>query len=367
VTPRVTTSVQRARAARLRRARLGAQLLAGSAVHDPVATVAHLLAVQAQDDRGFRLALRSREGARRAADVDAALADRRLIVTWALRGTLHLVRPEDAAWLLTLTTAQLAAGNRRRLAEEGVSPRQTARGIDVVTAALTDGPKTRAELRAALANAHVPSGGQAFAHLMLAATIAGHVARGPVVRGELAWIGVEQWLGWTPATIGRDEALARLARRYLQGHAPATPDDLAKWAGITLGDARAALAGLDESVVPWPDDPNLTTLVDHLALPLPRMPGPKLLGPFDPVLHGWRDRELFTGDHRDVVTTNGVFRPVALVDGRVVGTWGLAAGTATIRLLEPVGERAVRRLVGDAARVLEYLALPPREAVVVTV
>jgi hypothetical protein len=364
----VTTPSPSARAARLRRARLGAQLLAGPSrpdPADPLATVEHLLAVQAQDDRGFRLALRSRHGARRAADVDAALADRRLIVTWALRGTLHLVRPEDAAWLLPLTTPQLATGNRRRLAEEGVSPRQTVRGIDVVTTALADGPKTRAELRAALDAARVPSGGQAFVHLMLAATIAGNVARGPVVGRELAWVGVAQWLGDTPAVVERDEALARLAHRYLQGHAPARPEDLAKWAGITIGDARSAFATLGDAVVPWPDDPTLTTPAARVARPIPRLPAPRLLGPFDPLLHGWQDRELFTGEHQGVVTTNGIFRPVALVEGRVVGTWGLAAGTVTIRLLEPVGDLVRDRLVVDAARVLEYLALPPREAVVV--
>jgi hypothetical protein len=361
VTPPSTSG----RAARLRRARLGAQLLAGPSLPDPVATVEHLLAVQAQDDRGFRLALRSRHGARRETDVDAALADRRLIVTWALRGTLHLVRPEDAAWLSPLTTPQLATGNRRRLAEEGVSPRQTVRGIDAVTTALAEGPKTRAELRAVLDAARVPSGGQAFVHVMLAATIAGHVARGPVVGKELAWVGVAQWLGEAPVAVGRDQALALLARRYLQGHAPARPEDLAKWAGITIGDARAAFAALGGSVVPWPDDPTLSTPAARVGRPLPRLPAPRLLGPFDPLLHGWPDRALFTGDHQNVVTTNGVFRPVALVDGRVVGTWGLAAGTVTIRLLEPVGDLARRRLTADAAQVLEYLALPPREAVVV--
>jgi hypothetical protein len=365
------TTPSPARAARLRRARLGAQLLAAPSrpdsadPADPVATVEHLLAVQAQDDRGFRLALRSRHGARHAAVVDAALADRRLIVTWALRGTLHLVRPEDAAWLLPLTTPQLATGNRRRLAEEGVTPRQTVRGIDAVTAALADGPKTRAELRAALDAARVPSGGQAFVHLMLAATIAGHVARGPVVGRELAWVGVAQWLDDTTAVVGRDEALARLAHRYLQGHAPARPEDLAKWAGITIGDARSAFAALGDSVVPWPDDPVLIAPAERVDRPLPRLPAPRLLGPFDPLLHGWQDRVLFTGDHQGVVTTNGIFRPVALVDGRVVGTWGLASGTVTIRLLEPVGDLVRNRLVVDAARVLEYLALPPREAVVV--
>lgn len=349
---------------RLRRARLGAQLLAGRATHDPVDAVGHLLAIQAQDDRGFRLALRTRSTAASASAVDAALGARQLLVTWALRGTLHLVRPEDHWWLHPLTTPQLVAGNRRRLAQEGVSARAAARGVDVVTGALAHGPKTRTELRACLDAARVPNAGQGFVHVMLAATIAGRVARGPVIGRELAWVSVEQWLGPPPPPVDREEALARLAVRYLRGHAPAASEDLAKWAGITLGDARLAFAGAGDALASWRADPSLTTSNGHPDAPAPRLPAPRLLGPFDPILHGWRDRELFTGAHRDIVTTNGVFRPIALVDGRVVGTWGLAAGILTIRLFEPITDPVGRALHDEAARVLRYLRLPEREAVV---
>ena len=348
----------------LRRARLGAQLLAGRATHDPVAAVAHLLAIQAQDDRGFRLALRTRSTAPTADVVDTALGARQLIVTWGPRGTLHLMRPEDHWWLLPLTTPQLAAGNRRRLTEEGVSARAAARGVDVVTEALADGPTSRAQLRARLDAARVPNAGQAFVHVMVAATIAGHVARGPVLGRELAWVNVEQWLGPRPPAVDRDDALARLVRRYLQGHAPAAPEDLAKWAGITLGDARAGFAGASTALAPWGHDPTLTTLAELGDVPAPRLPRPRLLGPFDPALHGWRDRELFTGSHQDVITSNGIFRPVVLVDGRVVATWGLASGTVGIRLLEPIGEPANGALGDEVTRVLRYLGLPDREAVV---
>jgi len=201
-------------------------------------------------------------------------------------------------------------------------------------------------------------------HLMLAATLAGHVARGPVIGRELAWVSVEQWLGPRPPAVDREEALARLAVRYLRGHAPAAPEDLAKWAGITLGDARLAFAGAAGGLAPWRADPSLTISTEHSVAPAPRLPAPRLLGPFDPILHGWRDRELFTGAHRDIVTTNGIFRPIALVAGRAVGTWGLAAGTVTIRLFEPTTDATDRALHDEAARVLRYLRLPERAAVV---
>src|SRR5262249_15635455 len=68
--------------------RLAAQLLAGPPARDPVAVAERLLAVQAQDPRGARLAIRARTTGLTAADVDRALThDRSLVVTWLNRGT----------------------------------------------------------------------------------------------------------------------------------------------------------------------------------------------------------------------------------------------------------------------------------------
>src|SRR5207237_2650704 len=95
--------------------RLTAQLLAGPPARDPVAVAERLLAIQAQDPRGARLAIRARTTGLSVADVDRALTDdRSLLITWLNRGTLHLVRLEDYPWLQALTTPQLAAGNARR-------------------------------------------------------------------------------------------------------------------------------------------------------------------------------------------------------------------------------------------------------------
>jgi winged helix DNA-binding protein len=103
--------------------RLTAQLLAGPPARDPVAVAARLLAIQGQDARGARLAIRARTAGLSAADVDRALTeDRSLLITWLNRGTLHLVRSEDYPWLHVLTTPPLRSANARRLIQEGVDP-----------------------------------------------------------------------------------------------------------------------------------------------------------------------------------------------------------------------------------------------------
>ncbi len=224
---------------RLLRARLSAQRLAGEPAPDVVAATRHLLAVQAQDLRAARLAVRARTPGAHARDIDRALSeDRSLLVTWCNRGTLHLLATEDEPWLHALTTPPLRTGSARRLHQEGVSPDQAERGTSIIVAALSErGPLTRAELKQELDRAGVPTAGQALVHLLLRSTLEGHIVRGPVHAGEQAFVLVRDWIGERPA-VDRDAALRELARRYLAAHSPASERDLARWAGLALGDAR---------------------------------------------------------------------------------------------------------------------------------
>jgi hypothetical protein len=312
------------------RVRLQAQLLSGSPAADVVTVVRHLLAIQAQDLIGARLTVRARSHGLVAGDVDACLNDGSVVVSWLNRGTLHLVAAEDYPWLHALTTPQFATSNQTRLRQEGVSVDQSNRGVAVVSEALTAGPLTRARLREALASAGVPVGGQAVPHLLMLATIRGVCVRGPVVGREHAFVLVADWLpGAEP--VSREEALVVLGRRYVAAHRPAAAPDLAKWAGIPLGMARRALAE-----------------VTHVppAVPAAEVPGPRLLGPFDELLMGWASRDWVLDGHADVVTRNGIFRPVILTNGRVSGTWR-RSGPAVA--LEPFGEIAPEHVAAAAA------------------
>src|SRR3954453_3831042 len=149
------------------RERLTAQLLAGPPATSVLDVVERLLAVQAQDPRGARLAVRARSAGLTARDVDAALNARRCVVSWLNRGTLHLVLADDYWWLQPLTTPQLATSNATRLRQEGVSAEQADLGVQVVVDALADaGPLVRAELKDRLAAAGVPTCGQAVVHVL---------------------------------------------------------------------------------------------------------------------------------------------------------------------------------------------------------
>lgn len=314
--------------------RLAAQQLVGPPAGGVVQVVDRLLAVQAQDLRAARLAIRARTTGLTVADVDRELEKRTLVVTWLNRGTLHLVRSQDYWWLQRLTALQLSNGNSRRLAQEGVSPDQADRGVVVIEAALdVDGPMTRAQLREVVAAADVPVAGQALVHILALSAIRGLTVRGPIVGTEQGFVLVRDWLGDPPKVADRDTDLSELARRFLAGHGPVDERDLAKWAGITLGEARRGLRSAGADLEERPGG-----LVDLAGRDAPQdRPRPMLLGGFDPLLHGWVDRTPVLGSNETIVTKNGIFRPFALVDGRAVATWGMPRGRVT---LEPFGRIA---------------------------
>ena len=334
--------------------RLTAQLLAGEPARDPVAVTERLLAVQGQDPRGFRLAVRARTAGLSATDVDRALTeDRALVVTWLNRGTLHLVRSEDYPWLQALTTPPLLTASARRLAQEGVSSGDADRAVGVIERSLAEhGPLTRARLREHVDAAGVRTEGQAMVHLLFLAALRGVAVRGPMIGRQHAFVLVRDWLG-RQRRVDRDAALAELARRYLAGHGPAADRDLARWAGLPLRDTRAGLHAIASEL-----DQRDDGLVDLAGRPrAATIPPPRLLGSFDPVLLGWVSREPLLDVDQTIVTVNGVFRPFALVRGRAAALWKLDGGKVAIEPFARLIKQDAGALDADAQDVVRFLRL----------
>ncbi|HEY2006575.1 MAG TPA: winged helix DNA-binding domain-containing protein [Solirubrobacteraceae bacterium] len=333
--------------------RLTAQLLAGAPARDPLAVAERLLAIQGQDPRGARLAVRARSRDVSSADVDRALTDERsLLITWLNRGTLHLIRSEDYSLLHLLTTPQLRTSSSTRLAQEGLDARATERALAVIERTLgADGPRTRRDLAARLQQAGIRTEGQALIQLMFRAGLDGIAIRGPMIGRQHAYVLVRDWLPPQPR-LDRDRALAELARRYLAGHGPADARDLARWAGISLRDARAGLEAIATELRIRPD--GLAELAGGRAAPAPP---PRLLGAFEPLLLGWSSREPVLGEHASRVVLGGVFRGFALAGGRAVAIWRLHDERVELEPFTALEPSVTAALADDAHAVRRFLGL----------
>jgi hypothetical protein len=324
-------------------ARFESQLLSEDRASDPVAVTERLLAVQAQDLRSARLAIRARTKGLSVADFDRALTDdRTLVIGWLNRGTLHLVRREDYWWLHGLTTPPLFTGNARRLRQTGVSERAAECGVSAIERALAEeGPVTRDQLRERVDAARVPTAGQALVHLLMLTCLRGIAVRGPLAGKQHAYVLARDWLD-PREDVPRERAVAELARRYMRGHAPADDRDLAKWAGLPLRDARAGL-----NAIGGEDEPRAAG----------GSPRAVLLDQWDPLLVGWRSRDFLLADYPRRDSAEAHFRPFAFVRARAVATWGLRKGAVEID--EPFARltRAGREaLDADAADVVRFMS-----------
>jgi hypothetical protein len=211
---------------------------------------------------------------------------------------------------------------------------------------LAGGPLSRAELVRALAakGVRIDAAGQAPAHLVGYAALTGLVCRGPDLDGdEASYVLLEDWAG-RGREMGSEDALAELARRYLAGHGPAAPEDLAAWSGLPVGRARRAFDLIAGELAEVELDGR--RLWAPKVARVPRAParakGPvvRLLGRFDDYLLGWRDRDLVLDARfvRRIQAGGGWIHPAVVVDGRVAGTWRSrrAAGRLEVAV-EPFG------------------------------
>jgi hypothetical protein len=332
--------------------RFSSQLLGARRADDAAGVCTRLLAVQAQDLRSARLAVRARTSGSTVAAIDGALAQGELLVSWLNRGTLQLVAREDFWWLHALTTPPLFSANARRLGQTGVLPAAAERGAAAIEAALgQDGPLTRDQLREHVRAAGVETAGQALVHVLMLACLRGIAVRGPLLNGKHAYVLAADWIGRS-RPVARERALAELARRYLRGHAPADDRDLAKWSGLPLRDARAGLQAIAPELVELGDG-QLTSKGAADATP----PRACLLDRWDPILVGWRSRAVLLEHYPQRDEAEAHFHPFAYAGARAVATWGLRQGAVTID--EPfvsTSRRNQEALASDAADIVRFFS-----------
>ena len=286
-------------------------------------------ALQAQDMASGLWSLGVRLPGCSDADVIAALERREAIRTWPMRGTVHLVPPADARWMLDLMGVRALAGAAARRKTLGLDEREADRAVEVLGAALAGGGRlTRAQCLAALTDAGVEVGGQRGYHLLWFASQRGVTAIGPHIGKEQTFVLLDEWAP-EPRRPERDEALGLIALRYFRSHGPATVADLARWTGLTVRDCRTAVAVAGDALAPVRVD-GADMLADATLTGLPGLSDAPAadewlaLPGFDEYMLGYKDRTMILDPgHFEAVVPggNGVFQATLVRAGRVAATW----------------------------------------------
>lgn len=353
--------------------RVERQLLAGARAATPEDVAATLVGVQAQvtSSAALAIALRSRPARRTAAATDAtttALRERRLVRSWAMRGTLHLFAAADVP---TVAAALGGRDNWRRpawLRWYGVTEPEMDRLIDTIGDVLDDGrPRTRAEMAEEIGSRLGARAGRlllgSWGSALKVASDRHYLCQSAEDGAAVRFVRASRWIGsW------RDEdpnaSLAALVERYLAAYGPATLREVLRWWGVSVVAVMkpiiAALGDrLTEVLVDGTRAYVRTQDIAAIEAMRPTRGDVHLLGGFDPLIVGAGLREqLIPPAHlKRVSRTAGWISPVVLVDGLAAGVWeGTRAGdwlTITVEPfapLSPARRAAVERAAQGVAR-----------------
>ena len=344
--------------------RLRNQRIAGSTFDTPGEVVSWLGTVQAQDYLGalWAVGLRMRSAAE--GDVERALAERTIVRTWPMRGTLHFVAAADVRWMLELMTPRVVAASAARLQRDyELDDAVFARGRDVLVNALQGGRQlTRNAIYETLESARISASGQRGLHIVWRLAQEGLLCFGAREGKQPTFVLLDEWVP-DARLLERDEALAELARRYFTGHGPATAQDFAWWSGLAATDAKAGLEMAKLHLIDEVIDGKTYWFSSSTPMANDASPHACLLPAYDEYTVAYKDR----GAVLDPVhakrpdSGSGIFHPTMILDGQVVGTWKRAlekrSVAITLRPFDPLKKTGRNAFAKAARRYGEFLGL----------
>lgn len=300
-----------------------AQRLTASTHTTPAALAAHMGAMQAQDEAMCKLAVGLRVQGADLAAVEAAMDSGAVIRTHVLRPTWHLVAAEDLRWMLALSAPQVKTLHSALAKRAGVTEALVQASQAAFYALLSGGrTMTRPELTAAIMAMGIPAASDAMTHYLMFAEQDAVICSGPSSGGRSTYALVDERVP-AQAACTREEAVARLAMTYFRSHGPATERDFAWWSGLNLTECRRGLAEAKRALTSITVGGETYWLDPAILDAAPEAARLHLLPAFDEYLISYRDRTaaIPVALQPQAFTSNGIFKPVIVQDGQVVGTW----------------------------------------------
>lgn len=303
--------------------RLLNQQLAGKKITKPQELVSWMGAIQAQDYAMAKWAIALRLPGSDDAMIEKSFNEGKILRTHVLRPTWHFVTPQDIRWMLDLTAPRILsslAHNDRHLSLDKKVLKKT---NDVLGKALEDGKQlTREEVRSALQNAKIDTSGLRFIHLLEHAELDRVICSGAKIGNQFTYALFDKRA--SEKTLGRDEALAELSKRFFTSRGPASIYDFAWWSGLSLTDSKKGIEmvkkkfrkesiGGKEFFFRVPS--TFKNEIAESALLLPN---------YDEYVISYKDRtEAIDKKYLAVILKerNAVFTNSILINGRIEGIW----------------------------------------------
>lgn len=305
--------------------RLRNQQLLNPLFSQPKELVSWMGAMQAQNYPMVKWAVGMRLKSATLQKVEKALAKGEILRTHVMRPTWHLVAAEDIRWMLKLSAERIMAANESYAKgyDLEISEELYTKSNNLLEKILC-GQKslTRQEIAEHFSRSGIQADNHRMTRFMTRAEQEGIVCSGEDKGGKCTYALLEERVPPMPE-LTKDEALARLARSYFRSHAPAALQDFVWWSGLSATEARQAV-WLIESELTAEQWNGRTWYIHSSSRTRGKVPGClHLLPSYDEYLLGYKDRtDVLPLEHYSkAFTNNGLFYPIILHEGHVVGNW----------------------------------------------
>lgn len=303
--------------------RLYSQQIAGTKIHSPKEMVAWMGAMQAQDYHMAKWAIGARLPNSTDKEIEIAMDKGQIIRTHLMRPTWHLVSADDIYWMLELTAPHVKSSMNSSANLLGLTSQVISKCNKIIEKALLNGNHlTRDELMQLLNKAKISTDSFRPIHIMFHAELNGIVCNG-IRRGKNNTYALLEERVPKKKALPREEALAKLAHRYLSSHGPATLKDFIWWSGLPVKDARNALEIVKSKFVSEKIGEETYWFSNSVPIQKKENQSVYLLPAFDEFLISYKDRSASfpLGNHKKAFTNNGIFRPIIIINGHVTGIW----------------------------------------------
>jgi hypothetical protein len=334
--------------------RLESQHMGSGRIRFPDQLVSWLMAIQAQEYDGAKWSIGLRLRSKTDKYIEDALKSKKIVRTWANRGTLHFVNSKDIKWLLKLIGPRLIKRNARRYRELGLDEETLNKTGKILKEALsgTNGIQ-RSKLREIIMENNISTEGQRFTFILQRASLEGLIHQGISIKNDPNYHSSED----LPATtLSNESALKEISQRYFQSHGPATLKDFVWWSGLTVKEAKTGLKSIKSELDRFEiGNKTYWSKVSPInkERKLQTLPNIKIIPQYDDYLLAYQDRGASIDEKAKqyLKPKYGRFNPVILVNGKATGIWkrGITKNNVVFKLnyFRPLNDQENNALVSE--------------------
>jgi hypothetical protein len=303
--------------------RLMNQFIIDSTISDPAKLVSRMGALQAQDYNMSKWALGIRTKGSTNQIIEKAITEGSILRTHALRPTWHLVSSNDIHWILDLSAPQILPSLKSRHRELELDEKIFSKSFKIIEKILSNRIHfTRDEIMNELNRHKIVAEGQRAAHIMLMAELNKIVCSGSL-KGKNQTYALLSEVVPKPIKLTREEAIDQLINIYFTTRGPASVSDFCWWSGLSITETKKALEQCksklfsfnQNSITYWTGKNfNSHQKIKDTILFLPA---------FDEFIICYKDRSAILPEDKvkHAISSNGLFRPVVVQEGQVIGIW----------------------------------------------